>query len=199
MVHRSQVLLAQGSWAEAAGEAERACQRLADPFLTALGLAHYQRGELHRLRGELDAAADAYREASRYGHDPVPGFELLRLAQGEIDSAARAAKRMLDECGIGPARSGLLPPLWRCDRQRRQPRGRELADELASLHGGDGRRDAGCVGGLCHGTVLLASGDATLAITALRAACKAWRDLQAPYEVAGSLPAWARLSGRRRP
>jgi tetratricopeptide (TPR) repeat protein len=108
MVHRSQVLLAQGSWAEAAREADRACQRLADPLHPALGLAHYQRGELHRLRGELDAAADAYREASRYGHDPVPGFALLRLAQGDVDGARRAAMRMLDEHGVGPARSGLL-------------------------------------------------------------------------------------------
>ena len=108
MVHRSQVLLAQGSWADAAAEAELACQRLADPLHPALGLAHYQRGELHRLRGELDAAADAYREASRYGHDPVPGFALLRLAEGDVDGAVRAARRMLDEHGPGPARSGLL-------------------------------------------------------------------------------------------
>ena len=35
-----------------------------------------------------------------------------------------------------------------------------------------------------RGTVLLASGDASSAIAALRAACKAWRDLQMPYEVA---------------
>ena len=35
-----------------------------------------------------------------------------------------------------------------------------------------------------RGTVLLASGDAPSAIAALRAACKAWRDLQMPYEVA---------------
>ena len=108
MVHRSQVLLAQGSWTEAATEADRACQRLADPLHPALGLAHYQRGELHRLRGELDAAAEAYREASRYGHDPVPGFALLRLAEGDVDGAVRAARRMLDEHGTGPARCGLL-------------------------------------------------------------------------------------------
>ena len=34
------------------------------------------------------------------------------------------------------------------------------------------------------GTVLLASGDGASAIAALRAACKAWRDVQVPYEVA---------------
>ena len=134
MVHRSQVLLAQGSWADAAAEAELACQRLADPFHPALGLAHYQRGELHRLRGELDAAADAYREASRYGHDPVPGFALLRLAEGDVDGAVRAARRMLDEHGTGPARSGLLAAAVEVRLAAGDTAGaRELADELASL------------------------------------------------------------------
>jgi ATP/maltotriose-dependent transcriptional regulator MalT len=185
MVHRSQVLLAQGSWAEAAGEADRACQRLADPFHPALGLAHYQRGEVHRLRGELDAATDAYRDASRYGHDPVPGFALLRLAQGDVDGAGRAARRMLDEHGIGPARSGLLAAAVEVRLATGDiTAARELADELASLAAETATEMLAASAAYARGTVLLASGDATSAIAALRAACKAWRDLQAPYEVA---------------
>lgn len=185
MVHRSQVLLAQGAWAEAAAEADRACQRLADPFHPALGLAHYQRGELHRLRGELDAAADAYREASRYGHDPVPGFALLRLAQGEVDGAERAATRMLDECGIGPARSRLLAAAVEVRLATGDTTaGRQLADELTVVAEQTGTEMLAASAAYARGTVLLAAGDTTSAITALRAACKAWRDLQAPYEVA---------------
>ncbi len=185
MVHRSQVLLAQGSWAEAAAEADRACQRLADPFHPALGLAHYQRGELHRLRGELDAAADAYRDASRYGHDPVPGFALLRLAQGDVDGAVRAAKRMLNEHGVGPARFGLLAAAVEVRLAGGDTNaGRELADELASLASATGIEMLAASAAYASGTVLLASGDARSAIGALRAACKAWRDMQAPYEVA---------------
>jgi len=185
MVHRSQVLLAQGSWAEAAREADRACRRLADPFHPALGLAHYQRGELHRLRGELDAAADAYREASRYGHDPVPGFALLRLAQGDVDGAGRAAKRMLDEHGIGPARSALLAAAVEVRLATGDTTGgRALADELASLAEATGTEMLEASAAYVRGTVLLAAGDPAPAIAELRAACKAWRDLQAPYEVA---------------
>ena len=185
MVHRSQVLLAQGAWAEAAGEADRACRRLADPFHPALGLAHYQRGELHRLRGELDAAADAYRDASRYGHDPVPGFALLRLAQGDVDGAGRAAKRMLDEHATGPARSGLLAAAVEVRLAAGDTSvARELADELASLAEATGTDMLAASAAYARGTVLLASGDATSAIAALRAAGKAWRDLHAPYEVA---------------
>jgi ATP/maltotriose-dependent transcriptional regulator MalT len=185
MVHRSQVLLAQGSWAEAAGEADRACQRLADPFHPALGRAHYQRGELHRLRGELDAAADAYRDASRYGHDPVPGFALLRLAQGDVDGAGRAANRMLDEHGIGPARSGLLAAAVEVRLATGDTTAaRQLADELGFLAEETGAEMLAASAAYARGTVLLASGDETSAIAALRAACTAWRDLQAPYEVA---------------
>ena len=185
MVHRSQVLLAQGSWADAATEAELACQRLADPLHPALGLAHYQRGELHRLRGELDAAAAAYRDASRCGHDPVPGFALLRLAEGDVDGAVRAARRMLDEHGPGPARSGLLVAAIEVNLAAGETAGaRQLADELASLAAAVGTEMIEAFAEHGRGTVLLASGDASSAITALRAACKAWRDLQMPYEIA---------------
>ncbi len=185
MVHRSQVLLVQGSWAEAAGEADRACRRLADPFHPALGLAHYQRGELHRLRGDLGAAADAYREASRYGHDPVPGFALLRLAQGDLDGAGRAAHRMLDEYGVGPARPRLLAAAVEVRLAIGDTAAaRQLTDELASLAEETGTEMLAALATYARGTVLLAAGDATSSITALRAACRAWRDLHAPYEVA---------------
>jgi DNA-binding CsgD family transcriptional regulator len=185
MVHRSQVLLAQGSWADAATEAEVARQRLADPLHPALGLAHYQRGELHRLRGELDAAAEAYREASRCGHDPVPGFPLLRLAEGDVDGAVRAARRMLDEHGPGPARAALLAAAVEVRLAAGDTAGAaELADELGELAAAMGTEMVSALADYGRGTVLLASADAPSAIAALRAACKVWRDLQMPYEVA---------------
>jgi ATP/maltotriose-dependent transcriptional regulator MalT len=185
MVHRSQVLLAQGSWADAATEAEQACERLADPFHPALGLAHYQRGELHRLRGELDAAVEAYREASRYGHDPIPGFALLRLAEGDVEGAVRAARRMLDEHGSGPARCGLLAAAVEVRLAAGDAADADqLADELASLAAAMGNALPAASAAYARGTARLASGDAPSAITALRAACAVWRDLQMPYEVA---------------
>jgi ATP/maltotriose-dependent transcriptional regulator MalT len=185
MVHRSQVLLVRGSWVEAAAEADRACQRLADPFHPALGLAHYQRGELHRLRGDLDAASAAFREASRYGYDPVPGFALLRLAQGDVDGAVRAARRMLDEHGSGPARSGLLAAAVEVRLASGDTTSaRDLADELASIAEATGSEMLAASAAYARGTVVLASGAATSAIALLRTACKGWRELQAPYEVA---------------
>ena len=177
------MLLAHGSLADAAAEAERACEHLADPAHPALGLAHYQRGEVHRVRGELDAASEAYRAASRLGHDPVPGLALLRLAQGDTAGAARTARRMLDEPVSGPARSRLLAAAVEVllAAGDTATAGR-LADELSSVAAATGVEMVAASASYARGIVLVASGDAAAGIAALRAACTAWRDLQMPYE-----------------
>ena len=82
LVHRSQVLQARGDWSEAVVEVGQASQRLADPFHPALGVARYQQGELHRLRGEFDEAAQAYHEAAELGRDPSPGRGPAPLGDG---------------------------------------------------------------------------------------------------------------------
>src|SRR5262245_28751017 len=81
MVHRVEVMEMNGQWDAALEEARRACDRLAktpDPF--AAPGAHYQKAEMHRLRGELDEAEASYLEAHRLGREPQPGLSLLRLA-----------------------------------------------------------------------------------------------------------------------
>src|SRR3546814_10536282 len=60
---------------------------LGDLQRPAVRAACYELGELHRLGGELDAAEEAYFEASRRGHDPRPGLSLLRLLQGRTEEA----------------------------------------------------------------------------------------------------------------
>jgi DNA-binding CsgD family transcriptional regulator len=102
LVHRSQVLQAYGAWDEAVTEADHALLRLARPVHPALGLGWYQRGELHRPRGEPAQAERAYRAALAHGQEPVPGLALLRLAEGDIDAAGAAVQRMMQEDG-GPA------------------------------------------------------------------------------------------------
>jgi hypothetical protein len=60
-------------------------------------MAHYQLGELHRLRGELAEAEAAYRQAHAAGCEPQPGLALLRLAEGRADAAAAAIDAALDD------------------------------------------------------------------------------------------------------
>jgi hypothetical protein len=65
-------------------------------------------GEVRRLRGELGAAEDAYRDASGYGRDPHPGLALLRLAQGNVDAAVAAIRRVAGETSDAADRAKLL-------------------------------------------------------------------------------------------
>jgi hypothetical protein len=57
LVRRAEVMQLHGAWPKAIDEAERACECLLQPPpQRAVGAAYYQRGELHRLRGELALA-----------------------------------------------------------------------------------------------------------------------------------------------
>ena len=88
----------RGDWDGALEEIRRALTRLQDPpNQVGLGSAYFQLGELHRLRGELDEADEAYRQASQHGRRVQPGLALLRLAQGDIDTALASIRRALEE------------------------------------------------------------------------------------------------------
>ena len=68
LVHRAELMLFGGAWADAVAEVQRACDRLARPTSQpALSAAHYVWAELHRLRGEFAEAEVAYRKANQWG------------------------------------------------------------------------------------------------------------------------------------
>jgi DNA-binding NarL/FixJ family response regulator len=186
LVHRAQVLQAQGSWPDALAEAELACRRLADPPHPALGLAFYQRGELHRLRGELDEAERAYRSASRAGREPAPGFALLRLAQGDVGAASAAVARLIEESRGRIDRPVVLAAavevyLAAGKTSAAADASRELAVAAEAPDTPTPRRaDAD----YARGAVLLAEGAAGEALPLLRAAACRWRALDMPYDVA---------------
>jgi DNA-binding NarL/FixJ family response regulator len=176
-----------GAWSDAMEEARRAATRLTDPppGRPAAGLAFYQQGELHRLRGELAEAEDAYRQASRWGRDPQPGLALLRLAQDQVDTAAAAIRRVVDEADGFVARSRLLPAqveilLAAGDVEAAGA----AAAELAGLADGLGAPYLTAVAASAQGAVLLAGGDPRAALAALRRAWVAWQELEVPYEAA---------------
>ena len=98
LIHRSELMQLRGDWPDAMAEVQQACQHLAEPpGDPVLGMAHYQRGELLRLRGEFSRAEQAYRKAGEAGHPVQPGLALLRLAQGRIGDAAAAIRRVVAE------------------------------------------------------------------------------------------------------
>jgi ATP/maltotriose-dependent transcriptional regulator MalT len=185
LVHRSQVMQARGEWDEAEVEVERAQRFLANPAHPALGIATYQRGELHRVRGELDDAERAYREAGTLGCEPVPGLALLRLAQGRLGDAAAGVGRVLDTSGpairdpallaaavdVYVATGDLERARWARDQLSR------LAVELAAPM-------LGAAAGRADGTVRLAEGDAAGALAALGEARQRALELDLRYDAA---------------
>jgi DNA-binding NarL/FixJ family response regulator len=187
LVHRAEIMQLRGAWEEALVESRRAAERFTRGVLNQLacGKAHYRQGEVHRLRGELEAAVDAYREASRCGFEPQPGLALLRLTQGDVDAATAAIRRAVGETTQPLKRVALLPAyveimLAAGELERARGACREL-EEIAERQAGD---VLGAMAAHAGGAIALAEADAANALTALRRALEVWRELPAPYEVA---------------
>jgi len=193
MVHRSQVLMAHGSWIEARQEAARALTHLAEPPHPALGAALYQQGELERLQGELESAEASYRAASRHGRQPDPGLALLRLAQGRADVAAGAARRLLVESAGDPDRPAILAAVVEILLRAGAPDEAVAAacDELGERAATDGTDLLSAMAMMARGTVALAQGDAAAAAAALRSAITQFRGLEMPFEEAKARVAMA--------
>jgi DNA-binding CsgD family transcriptional regulator len=184
LLHRAEVLQLRGHWAAALREAGRISDRLAEPAGPAIhGAALYLTGNVQRLLGALAEAEDAYREASRVGHDPQPGLALLRLAQGEVDPAFAAVCRALDGAQDPMSRARTLPAYVEISLAARAvDAASEGAEELrliAERIGTPYLRAAAAQGG---GAVRLALDDPRGALALLRQAADGWRALEAPYE-----------------
>ena len=184
LIHRCEIFQLQGAWPDAFDAAQRACEWLSGPARThALGSAFYQLGEIQRLRGMFADAERSYRNASQAGREPEPGMSLLRLAQGRVDVAAAASRRVLDETHGPSSRSKVLAAhveimLATSDMDAARAAAAEL-EQISTV------MDAPFLSALAAqaaGAVALAEGDASAALPKLRDACAAWRDMDAPYE-----------------
>ena len=187
LVHRSQVQQAHGAWAEAVADAEQARVRLSDPAHPALGLAYYQQGELHRLRGEFTQAERAYRAANQHGPRTRPRDGAASPRRGEPRRRS----------GLDPPNGGREPrtaPTCRSmlvgvsrDHARRR-RCRRCAPCCRRARP-DRRRRRSCrscwpTADLATSSVLLAEGEARDALAHARPRVCGWRGLEMPYETA---------------
>jgi ATP/maltotriose-dependent transcriptional regulator MalT len=189
LVHRAQVLQAHGDWERASNDAEQARQRLSEPVHPALGLALYQVGELHRLRGDLIEAERAYRAASEHGRPPAPGSALLRLADGNVDAAATSIRRMVDESRGQVAYPTMLAASVEIMLEVGDlGTARDHADELARVIGTSATPLLRAVSDYASGSVRLAAHEPVEALPLLRRAYDVWHGLGMPYEAA-----WAQL------
>jgi DNA-binding NarL/FixJ family response regulator len=186
LVHRAELLQLHGAWPDALDEAARASDWMSrPPPRRGAGGACYEVAELHRLRGESQAAEAAYRQAHQLGHDPQPGLALLRLAEGKVAQAAVAMRRVIrvptkprDRAPILAAHVEVMLAAGDVDAAR------EAAGELSALALGIDAPYLRAMAAQAQGAVRLAEGEANEALSALREAAEGWRRVDVPYEAA---------------
>jgi class 3 adenylate cyclase len=186
-LHRGEVLIASGGWQRGEQEIVRATTELERYRATpVIADGHYALGDVRRLRGDLEAAEAAYRQAHAMGRTPQPGLALVRLAEGKVRAASSAIEAALEEAiGDRWARARLLSAqveiaISAGDRER----ARDAADELAETVATYPSPTMTASVHVSHGRVLLADDDPAGAARELRAAIRSWREAPNPYELA---------------
>lgn len=189
-VHRAEALRLRGDWSAAEAQALAACEELKDFDQMIPAAGWYEIGEIRRRRGDLPGAEDAYRISSELGREPQPGLSLVRLAEGKVDAALAGIRRSLEEAES---------PLFRLRRLPAQVEISIAAGDLKTARAAVaemeqtvdaykiGERRAAAFDATVHfarGQILLAEGDWSGAITALKHARDEWQGVGAPYETA---------------
>jgi class 3 adenylate cyclase len=191
-IHRAELKMLRGQWAEAETEARQACEELRRfRLMDAVGYGQYEIGEVRLRMGDLEGAAEAFDRAYEYGHDAQPGLALLQLARGEIDDARRSINRALaTAAGAGNAadrttRARLLPAeveiaLATGDLEA----ARQAVEELEAI-ATDFERPLFQAGALtARGELLLGEDKAAEASPVLGQSWRLWQSTDLPYESA---------------
>ena len=183
LVHRAEIMQLRGAWAEALETAVLASERCleAGDRRTA-GAAFYQQAEVHRLRGELDEAEAAYRQASQLGWEPQPGLALLRAASGSTAAAAAAIRRVLSTTTDRLHRARLLPAAIDIMLKAGETdEARDTSTELEEIARHFESDVLNAIAAHSRGAVLLAAGDPQAALGSLSQARQVWQKIEAPY------------------
>lgn len=150
-------------------------------------------GEIHRLRGELQPAEDAYLRSSQLGRDPQPGLAKLRAAQGRHTVAANGLRRLLGETKDLFARARLLPAFLEiCLDLGKLAQASSASAELESIASQYPSEILGAISAHARWLVLRSKDDPRAALGPLRRAFHTWQRLGTPYEEARSRLALSR-------
>lgn len=185
-VYRAVLQRRRGEWTAARRELVKAVDELTGGHGARLaGHACYELGETLRLLGEHAEAEFAYRRASSLGAATQPGLGLMRLAQGDVETAAAGVRRALGETERPQDRCSLLPAYVTIMLAAGGlPEAVAAVDELGRCADLFGTTLVRVEHDRAMGEVALADDKASAALARLRRAAAGWRELAAPYETA---------------
>jgi DNA-binding CsgD family transcriptional regulator len=183
-IRRAELLQLHGDWQEALEQAQQAGQWFSRSGpRTAAGAAHYQMGEIHRLRGRFAEAEEAYQQASQWQSGNGPGLARLLLAQGKVDAAHAAVRRMAEQvCEFAPRTRVLDAYVEIALAANDHQAARAARDELTGLATRYAIPFVNALALRASGAVFFAEDEEQPAMMELTESWRLWCELQAPYE-----------------
>ena len=194
-VHRAEILRLRGACGDAETEALGACEELRPYLRREMGWPLSELGRIRLRRADIEGAEEALLAAHRAGWDPQPGLALVRLAQGDVTTAAASIRDALEHPMRVPFKE--RPPdtdLQRAPLLDAQveieiaagdiARARAAADELTRVAARFESKALVASATLGQGRVRLAEGDPRDAERFCAEAARLWSEVGAPYEAA---------------
>jgi tetratricopeptide (TPR) repeat protein len=194
-VHRAEILRLRGSCGQAETEALIACEELRPYLRREMGWPLSELGRIRLRRGDIEGAEEAFMAAHRAGWDPQPGLALVRLAQGDVATAAASIRDALEHPVRVPFKE--RPPdtdLQRAPVLEAQVEieiaagnvagARSAADELTRVAARFESNALVASATLARGRVRLAEGAPADAERFCAEAARLWSEVGAPYEAA---------------
>jgi hypothetical protein len=194
-VHRAEILRLRGACNEAERVALGACDELRPYLRREMGWPLTELGRIRLRTGDIEGAEEALMAADRVGWDPQPGLALVRLAQGDVATAAASIRDALERPMRVPSKE--RPPdtdLQRAPLLEAQveievaaddiDRARSAAEELKLVAARFHSKALVASASLAEGRVRLAEGAAADGERLCSDAARLWNEVGAPYEAA---------------
>jgi ATP/maltotriose-dependent transcriptional regulator MalT len=185
-LHRGQIMRLRGAYDEALAEFALAQRRYQIEGTAApAALALTEQGDVLGIRGKLDEAEAAYRQAAELGHEPQPGLVLTWIMRGRTAPAVSAVRRLLAEARTPVHRSRLLPAAVQVMIAAQLPdEARGYCDELSAIAAAFGNSAFQAMAAYATASVELIGGHDQEALGHARESCHLWSEIGAPYEAA---------------
>jgi tetratricopeptide (TPR) repeat protein len=192
-VHRAEMLRMSGPCDAAEEEALRACDELRPWMRREFGWPLTELGNIRLRRGDLDGAEEAYIAAHEHAWSPQPGLALLRLAQGDVNSATALIHDAIAHPFQTPSKERppfgdlRLAPLLDAQVEIASAAGdintsRMSTDALQAIADAYRSPSLGACAALSCARTALLEGDLEQAVDKATEAVMTWADLGAPYE-----------------